>query len=197
MPASPTPLHTRLISAATLAEHLARRRELGLVQRADGLDSTHRPGQEGLPRREQPLHVQALLAHLEAERAGRLDRTGAGDARQDAPVGGRGHQHAVLDREHVGARGLEQLPTDVEHDGHRARGFACFRRGQTLAIGPLVRAQPSREHECPQRDGALPRGEQVVRVDGRRDDGRPKRAVLARHHREAQTPDGEHGRPFT
>src|SRR3954447_11088183 len=84
--------------------------------------------------------LQALQAERLDSRSGRADQLRAGDAREDAAVGGRGDERVALADEDVPAARLEHLAREVEYE----------RLGKRLdegTIDPLVRAEAAGEHE--------------------------------------------------
>lgn len=147
-------------------------RQVPVVERADGLDSADGVGEEDLVGGEQVVQRELLLAHLLPARARQLDRSPAGDAGDDAPVGRRCEEDAVTGREEVGPRSLEDRAVGVEQQGQLISVGGGGEAIERAAVGPLVRAKATLEGEAAQRDPVLGRREHLRRVDlGGRDGG--------------------------
>ena len=83
--------------------------EFGGLDGGDRKDADDRVGDEDLRGLRQLIEGERLLADPDALIAGRAQDGGTRGARQEPAIGGRGKQHAVDDREDVGAVGLEEL----------------------------------------------------------------------------------------
>ncbi len=93
---------------------MANRRHVPAVDRADGLDAADGVGEEDLVGSEQVVEREMLFAHLLPPCVCQLDRSPAGDAGDDAPVGRWCEEGAIADREDVGTRGLEDRAVGIE-----------------------------------------------------------------------------------
>jgi hypothetical protein len=125
-------------------------RHVPVVDRAHRLDAAHGVGEEDLVGGEEVGEGESILPHGDAGRAGRFQHTAAGDAGEDATVGGGRRQPVGAGAEDVAARDLEDLAVIVDQQGDlAAAGIAGV---EHAPVGPLVCPQSPRDDDASQRD---------------------------------------------
>jgi len=165
---------------------VASRRHVPAVDRADGLDAADGVGEEDLVGSEQVVEREMLFAYVLSPCACQLDRSPAGDAGDDAPIGRGREEGACADREDVCPRGLEDRAVGVDQQGHLAGVGTCGEAVDQLTVGPLVRTEAAGGDEAAQGESAVGGGKYLCGVNLGGGDGRLDVSGGSWHDRDPQ-----------